>query len=200
MTKPIVSLTTPNGPIIEPKTGTATFAFLKWMQNIGQTINNAFDQQGALSPDSIPFPTSSALGGVTTAGPIGSEWINEIDDQGVPHLKQPNYSDLAGTLPNPSLNSLGGVKASTAVASQWGNAISPSGVLQTSQPGFSDIAGAATAAQVPNLSDLNGQITDAQLPADGISATIATAKLTLVGADGSMTFVNGILTAQVPAT
>ena len=34
----------------------------------------------------------------------------------------------------------------------------------------------------------------------GISVTITTAKLTTLGADGSMTFVNGILTAQTQAT
>lgn len=34
----------------------------------------------------------------------------------------------------------------------------------------------------------------------GLSVTITTAKLTALGANGSMTFVNGILTAQTPAT
>jgi hypothetical protein len=34
----------------------------------------------------------------------------------------------------------------------------------------------------------------------GINATITTAKLTALGSNGSMTFVNGILTAQTPAT
>ena len=34
----------------------------------------------------------------------------------------------------------------------------------------------------------------------GVSATIVTAKLTALGADGSMTFTNGFLTAQTPAT
>jgi len=34
----------------------------------------------------------------------------------------------------------------------------------------------------------------------GISATITTAKLTSLGSNGSMTFVNGILTAQSQAT
>jgi hypothetical protein len=36
--------------------------------------------------------------------------------------------------------------------------------------------------------------------AGGISVTITTAKLTVAGANGSMTFVNGILTAQIQAT
>ena len=34
----------------------------------------------------------------------------------------------------------------------------------------------------------------------GLSVTITTAKLTSGGAEGSMTFVNGVLTAQTPAT
>jgi len=38
------------------------------------------------------------------------------------------------------------------------------------------------------------------VPLSGISATIVTAKLTALGADGSMTFVNGVLTEQIAAT
>ena len=37
-------------------------------------------------------------------------------------------------------------------------------------------------------------------PSAGISATITTAKLTVLGANGSMTFTNGVLTAQTAAT
>lgn len=36
--------------------------------------------------------------------------------------------------------------------------------------------------------------------AAGLSVTVTTAKLTTGGADGSMTFTNGLLTAQVQAT
>ncbi len=36
--------------------------------------------------------------------------------------------------------------------------------------------------------------------AAGITATITTAKLTALGANGSMTFTGGVLTAQTPAT
>jgi hypothetical protein len=52
----------------------------------------------------------------------------------------------------------------------------------------------------PAFTDISGQITTAQLPASGISATITTAALTTLGTQGSMTFTNGILTAQTPAT
>jgi hypothetical protein len=51
--------------------------------------------------------------------------------------------------------------------------------------------------------DAKGRLTAASSGnplAGGISVTITTAKLTLAGANGSMTFVNGILTAQTQAT
>lgn len=52
----------------------------------------------------------------------------------------------------------------------------------------------------PAFTDISGQITVAQGPAAGLSVTITTAALTTLGAQGSQTFVNGILTAQVQAT
>jgi hypothetical protein len=51
--------------------------------------------------------------------------------------------------------------------------------------------------------DAKGRLTAASSGsplAGGISATIATAKLTVAGSNGSMTFTNGLLTAQTPAT
>jgi len=59
--------------------------------------------------------------------------------------------------------------------------------------------GLFTAAQ-PDFTDISGQITTSQLPASGLSVTITTAALTGLGTQGSMTFTNGILTAQTPAT
>jgi hypothetical protein len=46
--------------------------------------------------------------------------------------------------------------------------------------------------------DVTGILANTHLT--GVSATIATAKLTLTGASGSMTFTNGLLTAQTAAT
>lgn len=74
------------------------------------------------------------------------------------------------------------------------------GLFTAAQPAFTDISGTATAVQVPALSALSGQITTSQLPSSGLSVTITTAALTGTGTQGSMTFTNGILTAQTPAT
>ena len=45
-----------------------------------------------------------------------------------------------------------------------------------------------------------GSIAGTIIPTGGISVTITTSKLTTGGANGSMTFTNGILTAQTQAT
>jgi hypothetical protein len=73
-----------------------------------------------------------------------------------------------------------------AVTHQWLDAYdSETGVFSQTQPAFTDIS---------------GQIVSGQLPSGGISATIVTAQLTPTGTQGSMTFVDGQLTAQTPAT
>lgn len=64
---------------------------------------------------------------------------------------------------------------------------------------YNAVTGLFTASQ-PAFADITGQITTAQLPAAGISITIVTAALTTLGSQGSMTFVNGLLTASVAAT
>jgi hypothetical protein len=197
-TSSVVSVTTPTDQIIDIQTGKALYQFIKWMQQVGQLLNQVFNSQGALSPDSIPFPTSAALGGVTSAGPVKSQWINAIDTKGSPQLSQPGFSDVSGqAVPAqiPSISQLNG----SLNASQVPPLSSLSGAVKPSQvPVLSDLEGSVTAAQVPALSALSGRITDAQLPVGGLTVTITTAALTTV--QGSMTFTNGILTAQVPAS
>jgi hypothetical protein len=65
-------------------------------------------------------------------------------------------------------------------------------------------AGAPTFGAVSLTADVSGILPIANggtgTSTAGVSATIVTAKLTSLGADGSMTFTNGLLTAQTPAT
>jgi hypothetical protein len=60
-------------------------------------------------------------------------------------------------------------------------------------------SGAFTQTQ-PAFTDISGSLAASQLPTVGISVIITTAPLTSTGARGSMTFVNGQLTAQSPST
>ena len=65
-------------------------------------------------------------------------------------------------------------------------------------------AGAPTFGAVSLTADVSGTLPIANggtgTSTAGVTATIVTAKLTALGADGSMTFTNGFLTAQTPAT
>ena len=90
------------------------------------------------------------------------------------------YSQVTGGPSGPGPGSAG------PTANQWVNAYdATTGVYSLSQPAFTDVS---------------GQITTAQLPASGLTVVIVTAQLTSTGTQGSMTFTNGILTAQTPAT
>lgn len=185
MSQAIVSTITPTGPLVDPKTGMGTFAFTKYLQNIGQVINQAFDNNASLSPGSVPFPSATTLGGVLSVLPVAKKWISAITTGGVPQLSQPAFSDLSGSATAAQLPALSALSGS----------VTPAQVPQLSQ-----IPGSVSASQVPPLPALSGQITEAQLPADGLSVTVVTAKLTPTGTEGSLTFTNGILTAEVAAT
>lgn len=87
------------------------------------------------------------------------------------------------------------------------------GVFGLSAPAFTDISGIATVAQggtgtaTPALVagtnvTITGSFPNQTINASttGFSGTIVTAKLTVGGSNGSMTFLNGLLTSQVAAT
>jgi hypothetical protein len=195
----VVSVLIPSGPLFDPKTGNPTFAFIKWMQGVSNSVNQ-FDTQGNLNPASLPFPTTSSIGGVEAVNPVAHEWVNSIGADGAPTLTQPSFVDISGIANAgqvPPLSQLnGGVTAGQVPPlSQLSGMVTPNQV-----PDLSTLNGSVTAAQVPSLSALNGNITDAQLPGDLFSGTIVTAKLTTGGANGSMTFLKGSLQSEVPAT
>jgi hypothetical protein len=87
------------------------------------------------------------------------------------------------------------VSASTTIPS---GSISGLGTMATQNASSVSITGgtisgvAITGSTIP-YSNVTGTPT-------GVSATITTAKLTTLGTNGSMTFTNGILTSQTPAT
>jgi hypothetical protein len=88
------------------------------------------------------------------------------------------------------------------------NAFDASGAATTAQANaesYTDTSSAATLASAENFAKnasniIEGNLPLAQLPSAGITVTITTAKLTTGGANGSMTFANGLLVAQVQAT
>lgn len=91
-----------------------------------------------------------------------------------------------------SLEATSSLKTDTLTGYLYGNG-SGSNVSASSSIPYTDISGLATVAHTGAYSDLTGTPT-------GYTGTITTAKLTALGSNGSMTFTNGILTAQTPAT
>jgi len=229
MAKPVVSSTTPTGPIVD-KNGTATFPMIKWMQGIGNTVNVTFDADGSYQG---PIGAQATIAGRSTLASI----VNSIDTGGVvtgpgidfarayvnkdtDHIADGVGFPLAGgkaaylALVAPAASSGQTIRfdganwlhvaiavARAAVSHQWLRSYDDAtGTFTSSQPAFSDISGAASPSQVPALSLLGGRITIGQLPSSGINITITTAALTPGGTNGSMTFQNGLLVAQVQAT
>ena len=149
------------------------------------------DISGIAAPSQIPTPTASTIGGVESIGPVASQWVNEIDTSGVPHLSQPAFADISGV----------------ATTAQIGTGTPSAGEYVDGG------TGAWTALPAPTLPETIAPVTgeyltgydattgnfSASTPA-GLSVTITTAALTPTGTQGSQTFVGGILTAQTPAT
>lgn len=107
------------------------------------------------------------------------QWIKTYDAAtGLYTATRPDYSDLTGT---PQL-----ANTKTPVSHEW-------------LASYDAVTGNFTQSQ-PDFTDISGALATSQLPAAGISSTITTAALTAGGTQGSMTFVNGLLTAQVQAT
>lgn len=91
---PVVSVNTLQVAIVDLETGRVTPSWVKWFQNVTQAVNEGLTLVGTALK--LPFPTTYSLGGVQSAGPVASQWISQIDAFGVPHLSQPNASDIAG--------------------------------------------------------------------------------------------------------
>jgi hypothetical protein len=129
--------------------------------------------------DGTNWKTSALLVIPASIGPTAHEWISAYNAAtGTFTLTQPAYSDISGT---PTLPATAGPTAHQWVAS------------------YNAGTGAFTLTQ-PSFADISGTLSTSQLPAAGLGVTIVTAQLTTLGAQGSMTFTNGILTAQTPAT
>ena len=169
----------PNNPI------TDVFVWRDWFYTVSQLLG----QQAGLAWTTINF-TGSNLRDIVTRqhnslqdiqGGIASEYY---------HLSQAQYNTIVSFPTVPFSIANGGTGASTAAGARTNLGVTATGSDTTyayRANNLSDLASASTARTNLGLGS-------------GLSVTITTAKLTTLGANGSMTFTNGILTAQTQAT
>ncbi len=227
--KPATTFVLAQAPIVDKNTGVLTWAGVKQLQTWDTQLNQGLALDGSLignlaaqvqiigKPGTIGTITSNldASGQVTADGiDFARSYLNKDTD----HIADGSGHPLAGgklayiALSAPTA---GDVLEWSGTSFQWvprAQTIAvvshlflisydkATGNFTAGQPAFTDISGTATAAQVPALSALTGQITTGQLPSSGISAVVALAKLTALGSDGSATFTSGILTAYSAPT
>lgn len=207
MANAVVSNTAPTQQIVTSD-GKPNYAMTKWMAAVGQTVNGNFDPNGNYQG---PIGTHATIAGRQTLASIvqnidmggvveaaGIDFARAYINKDTDHIADGSGSPLAG-----------GKAAEIALVSsapapeahKWVNGI-VGGIFTKTQPQFADVAGVASPAQVPALNTLSGQIDVSQGPAAGVSGTfVVGAKLTpITGNNGTITVVNGIITAVSPAT
>lgn len=136
-----------------------------------------------------PAPNNpSGIPGNTPAVP--HEWINSFDSSnGMFHQSQPSFVDVSGVATTAQIGtgSPSAGKYVDGAAGAW-----------TTLPVVPSTLAAVTGKYVVSYNAGTG-VLSLSTPT-GISATIVTAALTIGGTQGSQTFVDGLLTAQVQAT
>ena len=204
--KPASTFAASRIPIVDSD-GLAVPFFTKVLQDWDTKLRNGLNTIGQITQD---IPITTKVAGRTEG--IGTT-LHNLDASGVMLAAGIDFSrayvnkntdNIADATGNPLAGGKAAYKAlvafpPTPVTSQWVRGLA-AGVFVLGQPAFSDVTGIVTPAQVQALSSLSGQIAMGQLPSAGISAVVNTAKLTVGGANGTMTFTNGVLTAQVQAT
>lgn len=182
--------------ILDEVSGKAAFnpIWLRWFLDLSQNLG----QGGAGSVSSVAALTLGTAG-TNLSSTVANSTTNVVITLNVPTASAANRGALSSG-DWTTFNSKGNGTVTSVGGTGTVNGITLTGTVTTA--GNLTLGGALS-----NVS-LTTQVTGILPIANGgtgtstagVSATIVTAKLTALGADGSMTFTNGLLTAQTPAT
>jgi hypothetical protein len=159
--------------ILDEVSGKAAFnpIWLRWFLDLSQNLGSG----GAGSVSSVAALTLGTAG-TNLSYTVANPTTNEVITLNVPTASATNRGALC--------------------AADWTTFNNASGTV-TSVSGTGTVSGLTLTGTVTGAGNLT---LGGTLTPTGVTAVIVTAKLTALGADGSMTFTNGLLTAQTAAT
>jgi hypothetical protein len=200
--KPASTFIPSRSPIADSN-GMATWSFIQiligWDTKLNNGLNSTGQLIGNIDPATRVIPRTEGLG--ITLQNISSTGV--VQSAGL--FSATTLAQGAVVMPAGAINNHLGTAAIHQATDfdAAGSAATAAGTAQSNAEAHADTV-AATAqsnaeAFASNASNItSGTLNTARL--GGLSVTITTAKLTTGGANGSMTFTNGLLTAQVQAT
>jgi hypothetical protein len=190
-----IGITNGNGTIAIANTGVTSIVAGSGISRSAATGNVTISNTGVTSIIAgTGIGVSAATGNVTitNTAPAGVTSFSAGTTGLTPNSPTTGAVVLAGTLAVAN----GGTGATTAAGAQANLGVTATGQDTTYAYRANNLSDLASASSARSNLGLGTMATENV----GITATITTAKLTLAGANGSMTFVNGILTAQTQAT
>ena len=204
----ITKIPAPRTPFLDPETNDITPAWYRFLYNlfiftgsgsdVGLAVNRGGTGQTSYTDGQLLIGNSvgntldkNTLTPGTGIGVTNGNGTITIANTGVTSVAAGSGISVSAatgavTIANTGVTSFSGGSTGLTPSSPTAGAVSLAGTLALANGG----TGSTTAA---------GARTNLGL-GSGLSVTITTAKLTALGANGSMTFVNGILTAQTQAT
>jgi hypothetical protein len=175
-----ISNRTPAGIIVN-KDGTATFAFIKWMQSIGGTVNAAFDEDGAYQGEIGADATidgretlATIVQNIDTNGVVesaGIDFARIYINQNIDYIADGAGSPIAGGREAYAVLVASGPITGQTIrfnGTHWlpvAIASTKAGIAKQWIRSYDAATGLFTAAQ-PDFSDLSGTLNPAQLPAN----------------------------------